>query len=73
MNLQSILNFILRNPEVIIIGLVILSTVFSFLSNAGKSMQEAQRRATEEAERRRRGLMQESLEREKNPNTQSYE
>jgi type II secretory pathway pseudopilin PulG len=73
MNLQGIINFVLRNPEILIVGLVILSTVFSFLSNASKSMQEAQRRVTEEAERRRRGLMQESLEREKNPNSQSYE
>ncbi len=75
MNVPNIFNWILSNIsfELLIVGFVILSTVFSFLSNAGKSMQEAQRRATEEAERRRRGLMQESLEREKNPNSQSYE
>jgi hypothetical protein len=73
MNLQSILNFIFGNIELVIIGFVILSTVWSFLGNAAKSLSEAQRRASEDAERRRRGLMQESVEREKNPNTQSYE
>jgi type II secretory pathway pseudopilin PulG len=72
-NLQQILQFVLRNPEVIIIGIVILSSIFNFLNNSGKQIREAQRRAAAEEERRRRGFMADEQKREADPNTQSYE
>ncbi|MFN3265617.1 MAG: hypothetical protein ACK41E_02145 [Deinococcales bacterium] len=72
-SLPQIVQFILRNPEFIIIGIVILSSVINFLNNSGKQMREAQRRAAEQEERRRRGFLAEEEKREANPNTQSYE
>jgi type II secretory pathway pseudopilin PulG len=72
-SLPQIIQFVLRNPEVIIIGIVILSSIFNFLNNSGKQIREAQRRAAQEEERRRRGFMADEERRETNPNTQSYE
>lgn len=72
-SLPQIVQFFLRNPEFIIIGIVILSSVFNFLNNSGKQIREAQRRALEEEERRRRGFLADEEKREANPNTQSYE
>jgi type II secretory pathway pseudopilin PulG len=72
-NFPQIIQFILRNPEVIIIGIVILSSIFNFLNNSGKQIREAQRRAAQEEERRRRGFMADEERREADPNSQSYE
>ena len=68
MNLQSIVQFFLRNPEFLIIGFVI-----NFLGNSGKRLREAQAAAEEAEERRRRGSMLETEQREADPATQSYD
>jgi type II secretory pathway pseudopilin PulG len=77
MNQQSpigaIIQFFLRNPELLIIGFVILSSVINFIGNSGKRLREAQAAAEETEERRRRGAMLETEQREANPSTQSYD
>ncbi len=77
MNQQSpigqIIQFFLRNPEFLIIGFVVLSSVINFLGNSGKRMREAQETAAKAEELRRRGSMLETEQREANPNTQSYD
>ena len=73
MNLQSIVQFFLRNPEFLIIGFVIVSSVINFLGNSGKRLREAQATAEKAEERRRRGSMLETEQREADPATQSYD
>ncbi len=73
MNLQSLINIFLKNPEFIVIAIVILSSVFNFINNSGKQLREAQRRAAAEEERRRRGFMLDEERREADPDTQSYD
>lgn len=77
MNQQSplgqIIQFFIRNPEFLIIGFVVLSSIVNFLGNSGKRLREAQQAATQAEEIRRRGSMLETEQREANPATQSYD
>jgi hypothetical protein len=73
MNLQNLIQFFLKNPEFLIIGFVILSSVFNFLGNSGKRLREAQEKAAKAEEIRRRGSMLDAETNEANPNTQSYQ
>ncbi len=77
MNQQSpigaVIQFFVRNPEFLIIGFVVLSSIFNFIGNSSKRLREAQKQATETEERRRRGSMLDEELREANPSTQSYE
>ena len=73
MTLQQIITWIFGNLEFVIIGLVVLSTVFNFLSGAGKQVRDAQARGERERETQRRSgeLSREAAEAD--PNTQSYQ
>jgi type II secretory pathway pseudopilin PulG len=71
--LSALITFLLSHLEFVVIGLVVLSTIFNFISGTGKSLREAQKRAEQEAELRRRGSQAQLEAREANPNTQSYE
>jgi hypothetical protein len=73
MTLQQVISWVLGNLEFVIIGLVLLSTVFNFIGGAGKAMREGQERAEREAEMRRTGGERERQAREANPDTQSYQ
>jgi type II secretory pathway pseudopilin PulG len=73
MNLQNVIQFFVKNPEFLIIGLVILSSVFNFLGNSGKRLREAQEKAAKAEEIRRRGSMLDAEKSEANPSTQSYQ
>ncbi len=73
MNLQTIVQFFLRNPEFLIIGFVVLSSLINFLGNSGKRLRESQAAGEEAEERRRRGSMLETEQREADPATQSYD
>ena len=73
MTLQQIITWILGNLEFVIIGLVVLSTLFNFIGGAGKQVREAQARGERERENQRRSgeLSREAAEAD--PNTQSYQ
>ena len=73
MTLQQIITWIFGNLEFVIIGLVVLSTVFNFLSGAGKQVREAQARGGREREMQRRSGELSREAPEANPNTQSYQ
>ncbi len=66
---QFLINLLLKNPELLIIAFVILSSVFNFINQSGKRLRDAQREAQEAEERRRRGFM----DQETDPATQSYD
>ncbi|NJK44108.1 MAG: hypothetical protein HC933_07290 [Pleurocapsa sp. SU_196_0] len=73
MTIPQIITWALSNIEFVIIGLVLLSTVFNFIGSIGKATREAQRRAELEAERARTSAELQRRQLEANPNTQSYE
>lgn len=73
MTLQQIITWILGNLEFVIIGLVVLSTVFNFLGGAGKQVREAQARGERERENQRRSGELSRQAAEADPNTQSYQ
>jgi type II secretory pathway pseudopilin PulG len=71
--IPQIITWALGNIEFVIIGLVLLSTVFNFIGSIGKATREAQRRAELEVERARTSAEMQRRQLEANPNTQSYE
>ena len=72
-NPAQIITWILGNLEFVIIGLVVLSTVFNFLGGAGKQVREAQARGERERENQRRSGELSRQAAEADPNTQSYQ
>ncbi len=73
MTLQQVITFILGHLEFVVIGLVVLSTVWNFISGAGKQLRDAQARSEREADQRRRSGEMSRQAAETNPDTQSYQ
>jgi hypothetical protein len=73
MTIGQILSWAFNNLELVIIGLVLLSTVLNFIGGLGKATREAQRRAEMEAEMMRRRAELQRQQTEANPDTQSYQ
>lgn len=73
MTLQQLITWILGHLEFVVIGLVVLSTVWNFISGAGKQLRDAQARSEREADERRRSGEMSRQAAEANPDTQSYQ
>ena len=69
----QIITWVFGNLELVIIGLVVLSTLFNFIGGAGRQVRDAQARGERERENQRRSgeLSREAAEAD--PNTQSYQ
>ena len=73
MTLQQIITWVLGHLEFVVIGLVVLSTAWNFISGAGKAVRDAQARGEREADERRRSGEITRQAAEANPDTQSYQ
>ena len=73
MTVQQIITWVLGHLEFVVIGLVVLSTVWNFISGAGKQLRDAQARGEREADERRRSGEMSRQAAEANPDTQSYQ
>ena len=69
----QIINWVFGNLELVIIGLVVLSTIFNFIGGAGKQVRDAQARGERERENQRRSGELSRQAAEADPNTQSYQ
>lgn len=73
MNLGQILNWVFDNLELVIVGLVLLSTFFNLIGSANKAARQTQKRLEAERERARQRADSVLTQREANPSTQSFE
>ena len=73
MTVQQIITWVLGHLEFVVIGLVVLSTVWNFISGAGKQLRDAQARGEREVDERRRSGEMSRQAAEANPDTQSYQ